>query len=183
VLLRSSIGTFTPENVAAARIRGHELSVRTTLFDRLLFTANYTHQDAIDASGERAYDGNRLPGRPVHEAYARLELVWSPARPLPWAPLARLWPGRVFYDVNLIAENFLTRFNIERPSNLVGSRALHGVGADVTIPWWDLRVAFEVKNLTDDQTSDAAGFPLPGRSLFVTLSHGFGPAAADARER
>jgi hypothetical protein len=31
-----------------------------------------------------------------------------------------------------------------------------------------------VKNLTNDQTEDALGFPLPGRSMFVTVSYGFG---------
>jgi hypothetical protein len=108
-----------------------------------------------------------------------VELVWSPDRPLPIPALRRLWPGRVFYDVDLIADNFLTRSNDERPSNLVGSRALHGVGVDVTLPRLNLRLAFEVKNLTDDQTSDAGGFPLPGRSMFFTISYGFGaPGAA-----
>jgi hypothetical protein len=91
-----------------------------------------------------------------------------------------VWPGRVFYDVDLIAENFLTRSNDERPGNLVGNRALHGVGVDVTVPRLGVRLAFEVKNLTDDQTSDAAGFPLPGRSVFFTVSYGFG---APARRR
>ena len=38
--------------------------------------------------------GKQLPGRPAHEAFARLELDWSPTRPLPWIPAAQaLWPG------------------------------------------------------------------------------------------
>jgi iron complex outermembrane receptor protein len=172
VLVPSSVSVFTPKNIGAATIRGHEIALRLGLQDRVLFTANYTHQDARDATDDPNYRGNRLPNRPADEAYARLELVWSPERPLPFG--ARLWPGRVFYDVDLIADNFLNRANTEN----VGSRAYHGLGLDLTLPWAGLRVAAEVKNLTNDQTVDALGFPLPGRSLFVTVSYGFGVKTA-----
>jgi iron complex outermembrane receptor protein len=171
VLVPSSVNTFKATNIAAATIRGHELALRTSLWDRVLATANYTHQDTRDEGEEAFARGKQLPGRPAHEAYVRIELGWSPARPLPFGPsVAHLWPGRVFYDVDLIAENFLNRVNTER----VASRAYHGVGIDLTLPLADLRLACELKNLTDDQTQDAAGFPLPGRSMFVTLSYGFG---------
>jgi hypothetical protein len=50
----------------------------------------------------------------------------------------------------------------------------HGLGIDVSLPWAGLRVAWEWKNFTNDQTADALGFPLPGRSMFVTVSYGFG---------
>ena len=173
VLVQSSVNVFTPRNISAATIRGHEASAQLAFFDRLLLTTNYTHQDARDASGDPAYDGNLLPGRPVHEAYARLELGWSPEQPLPWVPFAdRLWPGRIYYDVDLIAENFLRRANIDPAA----SREYHGFGLDLTLPWHGIHLAWELKNATNDQTSDAADFPLPGRSMFVTLSYGFGSA-------
>src|SRR5262249_10900727 len=93
VLVQSSVNVFRPENISAATIRGHEVSARLAFFDRVLLTSNYTHQEALDASGDPAYDGNHLPGRPVDEAYARVELGWSPDRPLPWIPYANaLWP-------------------------------------------------------------------------------------------
>jgi len=31
----------------------------------------------------------------------------------------------------------------------------------------------EIRNLTDDQTRDALDFPLPGRSVYATVSWGF----------
>jgi iron complex outermembrane receptor protein len=173
VLVQSSVNVFRPMNISAATIRGHEVSVRLAFLDRLLLTTNYTHQDALDASGEPIYDGNRLPGRPANEAYARVELGWSAEHPLPWVPFGeRLWPGRVYYDVDLIAENFLKRSNLD----VARSRQYHGFGLDLTLPWHGLHLAWELKNATDDQTSDAADFPLPGRSMFVTLSYGFGAA-------
>jgi iron complex outermembrane receptor protein len=171
VLVPSSVNIFRPMNIAAAMIRGHEVNVRLAFLDRLLFTGNYTHQDAVDTSGDRFYDGTRLPNRPADEAYARLELSWSPERPLPWWPFGwHPWPGRVFYDFDLIAENFLKRANLDPAA----SRQYHGFGVDLTLPWHGLHLAWEMKNATDDQTVDAVGFPLPGRAMFVTLSYGFG---------
>ena len=137
----------------------------------MLVTANYTHQDALDAGDDPNLNGNRLPGRPADEAYGRLELSWSHERPLPLGAIGtRLWPGRVFFDVDLIADNFLDVANRMR----VGSRTLYGLGTQVTLPWAGLHLAWELKNLTDNQTQDALGFPLPGRAMFVTLSYGFG---------
>ena len=169
-LVPSSVNVFKPTNIGGASIRGDEVAVRLAFWDRLLLTTNYTHQDTRDESDEPFFQGLQLPGRPADEASVRLELGWSGARPLPG--LAWLWPGRVYYDVNLIADNFLDRANIER----VSSRALHGVGIDVTVPWGPLRCAWELKNFTDDQTADALGFPLPGRAMFFTVSYGLGAA-------
>jgi outer membrane receptor protein involved in Fe transport len=171
VLVPSSQSIFVPTNIGAATIRGDEVSVRGSFWDRLLLTTNYTYQDARDEGEEAFARGKRVPGRPANEAYVRLELVWSTDRPLPLGELgARLWPGRLYWDADLIGENFLDRANRQR----VDGRALYGVGLDVALPWSGFRVAWEVKNLTNDQTEDALGFPLPGRSMFVTVSYGFG---------
>jgi iron complex outermembrane receptor protein len=180
VLVPSSISTFRPENIGAATIRGEEVSFRAAFWDRLLLTTNYTHQDTRDESDDAFARGNQLPGRPADEFYGRLELTWSRERPLPIGSLgARLWPGRIYYDVDLIADNVLTRSRINPET--VPSRAYHGVGLSLTVPWAGVQLTYEVKNLTDDQTADALRFPLPGRSMFVTASYGFGaPAPAVA---
>lgn len=169
-LVPSSVNVFVPTNIGAATIRGQEVSARVALWDRLLATANYTHQNARDEGAESFARGNQLPGRPANEVYGRLELVWSDAQPLP-GPGAGLWPGSVFFDLDLIADNFLDRANLER----VPSRTLYGVGFAVVVPRVDVRLAWEMRNFTDDQTEDVLGFPLPGRSMFVTASYGFGP--------
>jgi iron complex outermembrane receptor protein len=174
VLVPSSVNVFTPKNIASATIRGQEVALRMGLADRVLVTANYTHQNARNTTAGSDYDGNRLPNRPAHEAYVRLALSWSDARPLPLGRLStRLWPGRAYYDVDLIADNYLDRANTMR----VGSRIYHGLGLDLALPWAGLHVAWELKNFTNDQTVDALGFPLPGRSVFVTLSRGFGASS------
>jgi iron complex outermembrane receptor protein len=179
VLVQNSQRIVRPENVTAAAVRGHELSVRGRLWERLALGANYTHQRARDAGEVSFLRGKQLPGRPADEAFARAELAWSPAHPLPlWAGAARLWPGRLYYEANVIADNFLDRANVRR----VGSRVLHDVGVEVALPLSGVRVTLEAKNAGDDRTRDALGFPLPGRALFVTVSYGLGRDAGRGGE-
>jgi iron complex outermembrane receptor protein len=171
VLVQNSQSIIRPENVTSASVQGHELSVRGRIADRIGLAANWTHQRARDDGDVTFLRGKQLPGRPADEVFAHAELAWSPAHPLPLGAAGRaLWPGRVFWELNAIADNFLDRANVRR----VGSRVLQDVGVEIALPWRGLRVTFEAKNVTDDSTRDVLGFPLPGRSFFVTLATGFG---------
>jgi iron complex outermembrane recepter protein len=163
------VSVFTSRNISAASVTGQEVSLAFRLWERVGIAANYTHQNAIDESNVAFRRGNQLPGRPAHEAYLHVELPWNSAHPLPVGALgARLWPGRVWGDVNIIADNFLNTANTE----LVPQRNLFSLGFEVR-PLEPLRVSFEVRNLTNDQTRDALDFPLPGRSFYTTVSWGF----------
>jgi len=168
LLVQNSQRLVRAENVTSASVRGHEVTVRGRLWERVGVTANYTHQRGRDTGDVSFLRGKQLPGRPADEAFARCELAWSPEHPLPFA--TRLWPGRVFYEANVIADNFLDRANVRR----VGSRVLHDVGLELGLPLAGLRLTLEAKNAGDDRTRDVLGFPLPGRALFATLSYGFG---------
>jgi len=35
----------------------------------------------------------------------------------------------------------------------------------------DLRLALELRNVTNEQVSDVVGYPVPGRAFYVTLSY------------
>lgn len=178
-LVQNSQRIVRPENVTRARIRGHEATVRGRVAERLSVTANYTHQDARDVGDVTFLRGKRLPGRPADEGYARIELAWSRTHPLPLGRVAaRLWPGRIFYDVNVIADDFLDRANVRR----VSSRVLHGAGIEVELPLSGLRLGLEVKNAGDERTRDVLGFPLPGRAMFATVSYGFSRDRTEPRE-
>jgi iron complex outermembrane receptor protein len=169
VVVPTSVSVFTSKNVAKATVTGHEVSSSMRLWERVGLAMNYTFQDAVDDSDVTFRAGNKLPGRPAHEAYARIDFAWRPDQPLPvgaWA--ANWWPGHVWFDANIIADNFLDTANTQ----LVPRRDLFGVGVEVE-PLAKLRVGFEVRNLTDDQQRDAADFPLPGRSFYGTVSWGF----------
>jgi len=169
VVVPTSVNVFTSRNVSAARVTGHEVSASLRLWDRVGLVANYTNQDAVDESDVPFRNGNQLPGRPAHEAYARVELAWDAARPLPLGDAAaRFWPGRWWFDANIIADNFLDTANTQ----LVPRRELFGTGLTLE-PTARLKISFEARNLTDDQTRDALDFPLPGRSFYGTVSWGF----------
>jgi iron complex outermembrane receptor protein len=165
VVVPTSVNVFTSENVAAATITGHEVGGGLHLWRRIGVVANYTHQDARE-TGVSFHSGNQLPGRPAHEAYARVELEWDAERPLPLG--TRLWPGMLWGDVNIIADNFLDTANTQP----VPRRDLFGAGLTLE-PIPRLKVSFEARNLGDDQTRDALDFPLPGRSYYGTVAWGF----------
>ena len=166
----SSTNVFRPRNVASAHVEGHEVAARVRVTPRLHVHGNYTYQDARDDGEDVAFfDGNQLPGRPRHEAFGRVQFAWRQEEA--WWPVPS---GHVFYEVNFIAENFLDRANTER----VDSRLLHGVGLQLDLGF-DVRLAVEVRNVADEQTRDVADFPLPGRTVFGTLSWGFGGSASE----
>jgi iron complex outermembrane receptor protein len=168
VLVQNSQRVVRPENVTSAAVNGQEVSMRGRLWNRVGLSANYTHQNARDTGDVTFLRGKQLPGRPADEAFAHVEFGWSPAAPLP--RFANLWPGRVYYEANVIAADYLDRANVRR----VDGRALQDVGFDLALPLSGVRLGFEVKNLTNDQTRDVLGFPLPGRAFFATVSYGFG---------
>src|SRR5262249_23175795 len=172
-LVVTSPGVSVPQNIGSATLRGHELNARVRLWDRLGLIGNYTHQDTRDDGGkDNTYLGKELARRPADAAYGRLELEWSPEHPLPLGRLfARAWPGQVFFETNFIGDNFLTRANLDRFH--VDSRVLYGAGLRLSLPWPRWQVGIEGRNLTNDLTSDVAGFPVPGRSWFASVSYGF----------
>jgi iron complex outermembrane receptor protein len=178
VLVQNSQNIVRPENVTSASVRGHEVAARARLWDRFGLVLNYTHQRARDDGDVSFLRGKQLPGRPADEAFGHLELGWSAARPLPAAP-PQLWPGRLFFEVNVIAGNFLDRANVRH----VDSRVLYDVGLELGLPLPGVALTLEGKNLSDDRTRDVLGFPLPGRSFFLTASWGFrrGGTEDDAR--
>ena len=153
VLVRTAQDRSVPQNIGRAETLGVEVALRLIAFDDLHLTANYTWQDARDRSGATGIDGNQLPGRPRDDLYLRLSYSRFAVQP--------------FYELNFIAANYLKRAN--RPEDRVDERALHSLGLSWTLPWTPLTATFEVRNLTDDQTEDVSGFPLPGRTFLGTL--------------
>src|SRR5207244_10741103 len=82
ILVQNSQAIVRPENVTSAAVRGHEVSARGRLWERLGLTANYTHQHARDTGEVTFLSGKQLPGRHADVAFARLALAWSPLHPL-----------------------------------------------------------------------------------------------------
>ena len=147
--VQTSRATVRAENVEKAKILGHEVTGMINLRDFLLVSANYTYQEARNETNAAGLKGNLLPGRPVHEAHGHLELFRA--------------FGKIYYDADYLAGNYLDMYNFY----LVQERLIHSAGITYYRGKWS--VGAEVKNLTDNQISDVAQFPLPGRSYFVKM--------------
>lgn len=146
-------------NINSAKIEGCEFSLSLGSILGFAFRGNLTRLRAIDTGPISYTKGKYLPNRPGLEAHARLS-----------------WEGRgvsAFYEFDYVSGNYWNAYNGVAPNNkgpLFDIRRLHGAG--VTIPTGLLGTAFtlEVKNFTDDHVEDVMGYPLPGRSVFGTLT-------------
>jgi vitamin B12 transporter len=147
-------------------VPGLEVTARVRPVRFLALSANYT------------YTAADVPGQPRHQALGRVEAEG----PRPW----RFRPA-AFYELDFAGADYLD-LGRER---LMPARLLHGAGVRVT---WrpgrggEVRLALEGRNLGDLRVvqvplappqnglsatpvavADFFGYPLPGRSLFVTL--------------
>jgi iron complex outermembrane receptor protein len=163
-----------PVNLPGARLRGVELVASARAARTLTLAANYTLTDTRAESTEPSLDGKRLPGRPLHALYTR-------------ADVARRVLGHlaaVFTDASYTSGSYLDDSGV----SLVPARWLYGAGAKLELGG-GFTLAVEVKNLRDNRielvpldppprpdlaevpraVSDVAGYPLPGRAVYLRL--------------
>jgi len=148
-------------NVGRARTLGAELSVSAQALRHLLFVAQGTFTDVRDTSGLSGREGNLLPHLPRLRAYARPEL-----RGL---PLGRHLALGLYADVDVTGQRY------EDPANLTAlpARALFGAGGYLAVRPAGARVLLSAYNLGNATGIDVLEFPLPGRSLFLTLAFAY----------
>jgi len=144
IQFQQNVGFARAENIGKARIQGLEVQGTLRLFDHLSVTANYAFQLAKDRANN---PGRFLPGRPKHEVHARIE--------------GDIKKGSAFVSASWIDSNFLDPLN----TRVVNDRVILNAGLSVKVTK-NITLAFEGKNLTNDQIVDVVGFPLPGRSFF-----------------
>ena len=147
--LPQSQRTFVARNIGSARSEGEEYLWHLAPAGpqpRWRVDGHYTRLRTEDLGVDiRWYAGKALPGRPQHSLYTRVAL--------------RLGGATLGYDYRHLGENFLDRWNRDR----VARRDLHGLDLGVQAHALQLRLA--IRNLTNDQSRDVAGFPVPGRTL------------------
>lgn len=143
-----------------------DISARAHASYTLLWTKNLTDQPLLE--------GNRLPGRPLHELDGRLEMRWR----------HRKLGISAHYSVRHVSKSFLDEANLFLP---VPTRTLHDAGVTVS-PWHEeLTVAATFKNIANVRVekqrapaftglstiprplADFGGYPLPGWSFLLTL--------------
>ena len=170
-----SVGFVTrPINVAEAQTYGGELVASARIARTLSLTANYTRLITEQISAMPEYSGKELPRKPGHDLYARADVVHSV-----FGRQASVW-----LDASFQSESYLDQPNTSR----VPSRFLVGTGARVEVAG-GVTASIAIENLanlrveqlpldppprpdftqTPTYLADVGGFPLPGRSLYVSL--------------
>ncbi|HEV7556833.1 MAG TPA: TonB-dependent receptor, partial [Kofleriaceae bacterium] len=171
----SSAGTVArAANLGTTETYGGELVASARIAKTASITAAYTRLVSEQLSGDPATDGKELPRRPAHALYARGDVVRRIAD-----RVASVW-----LDASVESETFLDPANLGR----VPARTLVGAGARVEIVR-GVAVAIAVANLADVRiaqlplspppsptftetptaVADVAGFPLPGRSFYLSV--------------
>lgn len=141
---------FRPINIGKARVRGLELSAAGAALHHVGLQLNYTHQESEDQSGDFT-DGNQLPLRPDDELFVRVETF------VDWAS--------AYYEYTFIGSDPTTVGNFIT----VPSRSIHTVGATLQpYPW--LAMQFQAANITNADIRDLGDFPLPGLTLFGSIT-------------
>ncbi len=155
-------GTFKPQNTLRASSAGLEVELVTAAARSLWGLQgqlSYTFLATEVLRGVPGVVGNALPQRPRNRAFARASIDPGPAG----AHLEAQYVGLQYLDSRNIHS---------APASLVVN-----AGAFARIlrsP--EVRIAAEVKNLLDDRTlQDGFGYPLPSRTVLVTVSVGSPP--------
>ncbi len=150
VYVRHSQSSVRAENVARARIRGEELSLRLAAARGFAASLGATRLDARDHGPVPHWHGRRLPLRPAAQGFLRLD--------------GRRGRFRAVGDLQYIGADFLDRANLRS----VPDRLLAGASLSFEPGVAGLRITVEGRNLGDDRVSDVGGFPLPGRAVFAS---------------
>lgn len=151
LFLQNSQRSFKATNIEASTARGVEVTAHVRL-GPLSLDANGTTQD-VRHEGDIPYlRGRWLPYVSPREGFAR-------------ARVSTAWlEGR--YDVRYLDGYYTHPANL--PDQRVPSRTLHGLGVTRRLLADRVRIDLDVRNVFDETFTDVYGYPMPGRT--VTLS-------------
>ena len=172
-LVRRGPLSYKAFNLRDARILGFEAAVRVSYRGYLDIVASDALTSAITVAPGTSIDGRTPPGIPLHDLYARAQ--------------GNLGPVSAWLDVSVVSGIYLDEFN----SVAAPPRTLVGAGASVRVPA-GFTFTITASNLLDQRAAsvvlhqgaeytvtqpvqDFSGYPLPGRSLFVTARYAFEP--------
>lgn len=165
-----SVGPATrPENVANAQTYGGELVGSVRIAKTVSLTANYTRLVTQQISEDPNYSDKELPRKPGHDLYGRVDVVRDVL-----GRQASLW-----LDASWQSQSYVDQGNVKP----VPQRLLVGTGARAALTA-GFAASLAVENLANHRVeqvqldpvtqipkalADVAGFPLPGRTLYVSL--------------
>jgi len=172
VYVQNAQKTQLPINLGRARVSGIEAGADVNVADVLKLRGNVTWMDSISLDGREAYAGNQLPRLPRWEVWVEAAVAWQSF-------------VRLGYDLSHTAGNYWDATNWY----LAAPRTLHGISLRVQPgEGWPF-VEIDLRNLLDSTVesvprdplnpgdgvlvvqplTDFSGYPLPGRTVMVTV--------------
>ena len=158
--VQASANAVRAMNISKMVNRGQELSADLTLPGGATLAGAGTWQAARDRGAAPGYYGRKIPLRPDRELDANLSMPW------------RMF--RASLGVHDLDADYTDRSNRQR----VPRRTLWNAALSLVPSGAPLRLSLDVRNLTDQIAYDVAGYPLPGRSVFLSLDWRHDPAGS-----
>lgn len=157
VYKRSSLGYLRPYNVGQTRTMGVEATLRASPWRWLLAEVSLTGLDPRDVSPDRVGANDLLPFRSRLQAAPSLQLKISGYRMLDEAILKLHY----IYQSSRYAE----------ASGQVVLPAQGSLDLGLSLFFWQRRIGLRGRaaNLLDQVRTDVVGYPLPGRSFFLSM--------------
>jgi iron complex outermembrane receptor protein len=163
------------ENIGRTETYGGEVTVAARLARTLSITASYTRLETAQLSADVSVNGKPVPRSPAHQLYARADVEHRFA-----GRLASAW-----LDTSYQSTSFLDPASL----GVVPARTLVDAGVSIALGGGTV-LALAIENLADTRIAnlpldpppsptltstptaltDVAGFPLPGRSFYLSLS-------------
>lgn len=150
--IQNSQRSFVAKNLESAVARGLEFSTHLEIGKPLRFEGAFTTQEVRHRCSIPLWEEKWLPYISPREYFGRLS--WRQGR------------FTVRYEYNYFDGYYRDRANTEE--DRAEARAYHNAGARAEIRGTRMIVDFDVQNLSDNKTSDVFGYPLPGRTWYVT---------------
>jgi iron complex outermembrane receptor protein len=154
---RSSFGYLTPYNVGAARVLGAELALAALFLRRIEATAALSLLDPRDTGPERTTTNDLLP--------FRSRLVFAPRVTVHSGRLARVGVDDASFGVGFLWQSG----RVADPAGLVAIPAQGALDLEAGIAFRATQLRLRVANVTDAPRFDVVGYPLPGRSAYLSL--------------
>lgn len=153
VFIQNSQQTFKAVNLEHAVAEGIEIQGGAWR-GRFRIDGSFTTQDVRQHGEVPHWENKWIPYVSPRELFARLS--------------ARAGAVTFRYEIDYLDRYYRDRANSEE--DRAPARRIHNVGASARFLQGRVHVDLDVQNLGDLRTSDSFGYPMPGRTVYLTLS-------------
>lgn len=154
VFIQNSQQSFKAVNLERAVAQGIEIEGRAFIDGRLRLDGSFTSQEARQRGEVPHWDGKRLPYVSPRELFLRTSV--------------RVGPVTLRHEFAYLDRYYRDRANTEE--DRAAARRTHDLGARTRILQGRMSLDLDVQNVGDIRAPDSFGYPMPGRTVYVTLA-------------